>query len=136
MTMILKAMLGFFIMLMIYGCATPYQSFELFGRGGYSDKKIDDGTFQVAFYGNHITGMETITSLLQYRSAELTRSNGYDYYEVLDSYGRMPLSQFGGFRSSQQTIKMYKGSPQNLSPNIFIANKVIQDFGPFVSQQK
>lgn len=134
--MISKAVFSFFIMLMIYGCATPYQSFELFGRGGYSDNKIDDSSFQVAFYGNHLTGMETITSLLQYRSAELTLSNGYDYYEVINSYGRMPLSQFGGFRSSQQTIKMYKGSPQNTTPNIFIAKKVLQDFGPFVSQQK
>lgn len=134
--MISKLLFGFFLVLALYGCATPYQPFELFGRGGYSDKKLDESTYQVAFYGNHVTNMETITSLLQYRSAEITLSNGYDYYTVQNSYGRMPLSQFGGFRSSQQTIKMFKGMPENLSPNTFIAKKVLQDFGPFVTQQK
>ncbi|MDD2368595.1 MAG: hypothetical protein PHQ90_04775 [Sulfuricurvum sp.] len=131
-----KMLFIFSTLFILVGCATPYQPFELFGRGGYSEKQNDDGTFQVAFYGNHVTGMETITSLLQYRSAELTVSNGYDYYEVINSNGHIPLNQFGGFRSSQQVIKMYKGSPQTSSPNIFVAKKVLQDFGPYVSQQK
>lgn len=116
----------------IAGCATPYQPFELFGRGGYQERKISEDVYQVTYYGNHVTSMETLNALLLYRSAELTLNNGYDYFEVLKGYARMPLSALGGFRMTEHTIKMHKGEPTKQEANIYEARKIIHDFGPSI----
>ncbi len=130
-----KIILFSLLTIFIAGCATPYQKFELFGLGGYQDKKISKDTYHVAYYGNNATSMETINSLLLYRSAQVTLSNGYDYFEVVSGYARLPLSVYGGFRSSQHTIKMYKGKPLKITDNIFIARDVESEFGPHLKKK-
>jgi hypothetical protein len=120
----------------LVGCATPYQPFELFGRGGYSDKKISEDMYQVAFYGNGPTNMQTINSLLLYRTAEITLDRGYDYFEVLHGHGRIPMSAYGGFKSVEHIVKLHKGQPTNTAPQIYVAKKVKEEFGPYIGQQK
>ena len=125
-----------FLILGLVGCATPYQPFELFGRGGYQEKRVAEGVYQVAYYGNHVTPMETLNSLLLYRSAELTLNGGYQYFEVMRGYARMPTSSLGGFRIAEHTIKMSNNMPAEQSPNTYSARKVIEQYGPQAGQQK
>lgn len=124
------------LLLLLAGCATPYQTFELFGRGGYQETKLSDDAYQVAYYGNHVTPFETINSLLLYRTAVLTVENGFDYFEVQGGYRRTPLSVYGGFRILEHTVKMRKGEPENKSDHIYVARKIIQEFAPHVDKQK
>jgi hypothetical protein len=122
--------------LSLVGCATPYQPFELFGRGGYQDQRISEDMYEVAYYGNHVTSMQTLNALLLYRSAELTLDCGYDYFEVINGYARMPLSSLGGFRIARHTIKMRKGQSEKKAPSVYVAREVVKNYGPFLSQQK
>ncbi|HEX7647532.1 MAG TPA: hypothetical protein VF450_09000 [Noviherbaspirillum sp.] len=122
--------------LLLTACATPYQPFELFGRGGYSDKKISENVYQVAYYGNGATNMGTLNSLLMYRTAEITLDHGFDYFEVLNGQARIPMSAYGGFKSVEHTVKLYKGQPANSTSRFHVARKVKEEFGPYIGQQK
>lgn len=126
----------FFFVFGLVGCATPYQPFELFGRGGYQEKRVAEDVYQVAYHGNHVTSMETLNSLLLYRCAELTANSGYQYFEVIKGYARMPTSSLGGFRTAEHTIKMSNNTPAERGPTIYEARKVIEQFGSQVGQQK
>jgi hypothetical protein len=126
----------YFLVLGLVGCATPYQSFELLGRGGYQEKRVGEDVYQVTYYGNHLTSMETINSLLLYRCAELTVNSGYRNFEVMTGYARMPTSSLGGFRIAEHTIKMSNNMPEEQRANTYLARKVIEQYGPQVGQQK
>lgn len=80
--------------------------------------------------------METLNALLLYRSAVLTLNSGYDYFEVMKGYARMPLSTLGGFRTTEHTIKMYKGQPAKQGTGIYEAQKIMQDYGPSIDAKK
>lgn len=60
-----------------YGPATPYQY-------GFSETQIETNRYSVSFAGNSLTDLKTVETYLLYRSAELTRSRGYDYFIVVD----------------------------------------------------
>ncbi len=120
------------LVLLTAGCFTPYQPFELYGRGGYQEKRISEDMYKVTYYGNHATPMETLNLLLLYRSAELATNNGYDYFVVLEERTRLPLSTLGGFRSAEHTIRMYKGEPKAEVPGVYVARVLIQEHGPSI----
>jgi hypothetical protein len=66
--------------------ATPYQPFDRGNAtyGGFRDQKIDADRYRVTFSGNSLTSRETVETYLLYRSAELTLSSGYDWFEMVD----------------------------------------------------
>ena len=92
--------------------------------------------YEVAYNGGQAASMESLNVLLLYRSAELTVSNGFDYFEILKGQSRMPLSALGGFRTVEHTIKIYKGQPTKPNPRIYVARKVMDDYGPLIGQRK
>lgn len=62
--------------------ATPYQPAA---KGlGYSEQKIESNRYKVSFVGNSATPREAVDNYLMYRAAEVTLSNGYDYFVVTD----------------------------------------------------
>jgi hypothetical protein len=67
------------------GCetATPYQPLHVGSQtsGGYSDTKIDSSHWRIAFHGNDVTPRATVETYLLYRAAELTISQGFDWFE-------------------------------------------------------
>jgi hypothetical protein len=63
------------------GCATPYQSAGAIG--GYSDRKIDDQTYHVQFWGNGYTTGDKVHKYFVYRCAELTRQAGFKYFMII-----------------------------------------------------
>jgi len=66
--------------------ATPYQP-NIPGQqasGGFSETRIEADRFRVNFTGNSLTSRETVEGYLLYRAAELTVSEGYDYFLIAD----------------------------------------------------
>jgi hypothetical protein len=92
----------------LVGCtmSTPYQAFELFGRGGYADTRISDDIYRVSFYGSGATNLQAMHSMLLYRTAEITLNHGFDYFEVLSRRERIPLSARDGFKTAEYTVKL------------------------------
>jgi len=125
-----------FLAFFISGCSTPYQPFSVFSRGGYKEKQISQNTYQVDYYGNRATSKETLNTLLQYRSAEITLQNKYNYYVVLKAQRRVPGSVYGGFISTKQVIKMLKNKPKSKDNNTYDAKEVIQQFKSTIGDQK
>jgi hypothetical protein len=66
--------------------ATPYQPLNAGNAtaGGYSDSKLDNTHWRVIFAGNTVTSRETVERYLLFRAAELTVSQGYDWFASLD----------------------------------------------------
>ena len=62
--------------------ATPYQAMNPRDEaaGGYRDARLDENHFRVSFAGNSLTSRETVERFLLYRAAELTASQGYDWF--------------------------------------------------------
>jgi len=63
--------------------ATPYQPLKpgAAAAGGYRDAKLDATHWRVTFSGNSVTSRETVERYLLYRAAELTVSQGNDWFE-------------------------------------------------------
>jgi hypothetical protein len=63
--------------------ATPYQQINPSDRsaGGYGDVRLDATHWRVTFSGNTVTSRETVERYLLYRAAELTVSQGADWFE-------------------------------------------------------
>lgn len=72
------------------GCetATPYQPLQrgTAESGGFTDQRLDANHFRVTFQGNTVTPRETVETYLLYRAAELTVSQGYDWFEAVDRH--------------------------------------------------
>ncbi len=69
--------------LIVQGCATSYQKKGF--TGGFSETQLDENVFSVSFRGNGYTDRERVADFTLLRSAELTLSNGYQYFAVIDS---------------------------------------------------
>ena len=63
-------------------CATPYQRAGF--KGGYEDMHLGDDVFNVSFRGNGYTGEDRVNQYFLRRCAEVTASNGYDYFIFVD----------------------------------------------------
>jgi hypothetical protein len=68
--------------------ATPYQPLNVKDAqaGGYSDTRLNEDRWRVAFSGNTLTSRETVERYLLYRAAELTTSQGYDWFTTTDKH--------------------------------------------------
>lgn len=65
--------------------ATPYQpSAKADMRNGFSELQIEKDRVKVTFDGNSLTDRQTVETYLLYRSAELTKGAGYDYFVLTD----------------------------------------------------
>lgn len=66
--------------------ATPYQP-NMPGQqvsGGFSEERIEQNRFRVTFAGNSLTSRDTVERYLLYRAAELTTTQGYDYFSLVE----------------------------------------------------
>lgn len=66
--------------------ATPYQPLNVndSAAGGYSDVRLNADRWRVSFSGNTLTSRETVERYLLYRAAELTTSQGFDWFVAAD----------------------------------------------------
>ena len=84
------------------GGPTPYGGAD--NRGyGYSETRIEKNRYRVKFAGNSQTTRETVENYLLYRSAELTKQAGYDFFVIetratdKDTYYRSTFDDFPGY---------------------------------------
>jgi hypothetical protein len=63
-------------LLSMAGCATAYQPLSF--TGGYTDRPLATGQYEVAFYGNGYTHREDVLAHFDRRASELC--NGEPYY--------------------------------------------------------
>jgi len=82
------AAIGLVVGLSACETATPYQPLRHGTEvsGGFTDQRLDQNHFRVTFQGNTVTPRETVESYLLYRAAELTVSQGYDWFEAADRH--------------------------------------------------
>ena len=71
-------------LLLLAACASPTPYAPLADRYGYAEQQLEDNRYRVTFTGNTVTAKETVENYLLYRAAELTRTRGYDYFELTD----------------------------------------------------
>jgi hypothetical protein len=66
--------------------ATPYQPLQRGSAvsGGFSEQQVESNRWRIAFTGNSLTSRETVERYLLYRAAELTLTQGYDWFEMVD----------------------------------------------------
>ncbi len=81
----MKFIFAIFSVVFLNACATPtpYQAGSD-ATPGYRDLKLQESRYRVSFNGNSVTPRETVEIYLLYRAAELTLSNGMDYFIVQD----------------------------------------------------
>lgn len=75
--------------LALAGCAgqgsTPYQPVGASAvSGGYSDTRLAEDRFRVAFAGNRLTSRAQVEAFLLRRAAELSLQQGYDWFVIVD----------------------------------------------------
>ena len=81
-------------LLVISGCATGYQSQGL--TGGYTDVMTGRNTATVSFKSNAFTSMEDTRRYALRRAAEITLSNGYDYFLIENDNQYVKNETFSG----------------------------------------
>jgi len=84
----LLAGLGIAASLSLAACATPtpYQPVSSASRaqGGYSEVRVAADRWRVTFAGNTLTSRDRVEGYLLYRAAELTKEQGYDWFQIVD----------------------------------------------------
>jgi len=86
--------------LALSGCASlaPYGAQAGPGGQGYAEQRIESDRYRVTYSGVGAAGPVADYALL--RAAELTTAEGYDWFEVTQSWTDGRLDSAGGFRPS------------------------------------
>ena len=77
--------------------ATPYQPLAAgtAQSGGYSEIKLEDDRWRVTFQGNSLTSRAIVETYLLHRAAELTVSQGFDWFETAQRQTDKRTETFG-----------------------------------------
>ena len=67
--------------LLLAGCATPYQQSGLLG--GFNEIRLSDNSFRVTFNGNAHTPSDKASNYCLLRCAELCLENGYKHFVLI-----------------------------------------------------
>ena len=126
------------VVLVLQGCATPYQKDGF--KGGFSETQLDENVFNVSFKGNGNTGRERVSDFTLLRSAELATQSGYNYFVVIasENYRSYSMSTASDGQTyniskpnSSNTIVCFKDKPENgFSYNAeFISASIKEKYG-------
>jgi hypothetical protein len=79
-----RVVLTALLILALAGCAqpTPYQ--PAIDGYGFTEQRIEDNRYRIVFHGNSVTPQQVVEDYMLFRAAEITRKNGYDYFEIAD----------------------------------------------------
>ncbi|MFB3890537.1 MAG: hypothetical protein ACE15C_00795 [Phycisphaerae bacterium] len=109
------------VLLISYGCATPYQ--ELGEAGGYLQKKLTEDTYQVTFHGNGYTNRPRVRDFALLRAAEIGRQLGYAYLTVEgeEDCSRTSIANMGSTSHTTGTVYpsgFYTGTTTSYEPDV------------------
>lgn len=99
--------------LLLLGCAATYGPMN--AHGGYTQKQINENTFEVSFEGNQYNTLEQVRTYLLYRCAELTLEQGLTYFLIVQdlSYSDLPDKEFVDTGLSFETTTSMSGGVNN-----------------------
>ena len=78
-----KSLLTLMIALFLWGCATPYEAYNIWSDGGFDEVQLDENSWRVSFKGTGFDDKERIADLCLLRCAELSLQNGYRYFAII-----------------------------------------------------
>lgn len=113
---------------MLAGCATPYQPFST--TGGYSERRIDRNTFLVWFSANVYRKREVRNAYFFHRCAEVTRSNGFDYFVIQNYEDFKIIATHAGGGGVEAYIKLFRGRMPSDMPAAYDARTILQEDAP------
>ena len=85
------------LMTLLAACAnpTPYQPVQ--DGFGYSEQRIENNRYRIAFRGNSITPQQVAENYMLFRAAEVTVQNGDDYFEIANRHTDKSTSYFATY---------------------------------------
>ncbi len=89
---------------------TPYQpAGSASYQRGYSETKLENDRYRIAFKGNSLTDRETVENYMLFRAAELTQQSGYDVFTVVsrDTDKDSSIRRAGGFYGPRFSYMYY-----------------------------
>src|SRR5690625_2162173 len=76
------------LLLLVTACAgtapTPHRAAERAGGQGYSEERISEDSYRITVAGNSVPSRARVEDYLLFRAAELTLSEGYDCFLLLE----------------------------------------------------
>ncbi len=102
----MKRFSGILAIIILAGCATPYQEKGL--TGGFSETQLDENVFSVTFRGNGYTSRERVADFTLLRSAELTLQHGYTYFAVVNASAFSNKAAITTPTTSNTTASVYR----------------------------
>ena len=71
------------VAVVLFGCATPYQSSSF--TGGFTDTQLAPDLFRIAFAGNGRTSRDRVQDFALLRAAELSLANNFRFFAVVET---------------------------------------------------
>ena len=148
----MKKYLTILFAIFLTSCATHYGISGF--RGGYTEIKIDENTYDVSFKGNGYTSGEQIKRFFLYRCSEITLNQGCNYFIMYDknigskTYSTMTqgsINDNGDFTANTNTvtksfgsgtIKIFKQKPNDYEGIIYDAKELKNSLEPYIKHGK
>jgi len=108
------------LLLLLVGCATPYQE-EGFFTNGYSNDRLAEDIFVITYHANEMTKPDDVLKYALRQCSKVTQKNGYRYFTVLETIDYKSKKKVPGlhYPSVQMTIKCFHDTPQEISEKLF-----------------
>ena len=102
----MKRLLTLIALLLLVGCATPYQ--EMGYEGGFRSQHLSPDTFTVQFLGNGFTSQKQAAGFALLRASEITQKTGYRYFMILREMNQtnVDYAQFSTPGYTQGTVNV------------------------------
>lgn len=92
-----KPLLCALILVFFGGCVTTAsreaQLDNAFSVSGYTDIKLDEGTYRMSFWGESVTTSAASADFARYQSARLAANDGYEYFMISRYFVTPPISE-------------------------------------------
>lgn len=114
------------LLLFLTACSaspTPYQVAD--DRGGYTNRKLENGSYQATFTGNSATPEASIREAVLFRAAQVTLRADSDYFKVLSNTVEPASKPIEGGLVSTLAFVLVEDEPTNKDPNVYNARELI-----------
>ena len=78
-----KLLASLTLVLLLWGCATPYGEYNYWTGGGFDEVQIDNNSWRVSFKGSDNDDKDRIANLCLLRCSEIALQNGFTYFAIV-----------------------------------------------------